>query len=937
MCRRHLPVLFAAVITFACLSNASGAMAQPLVSISNARVLEGDHATSHARFTVTATGPVCAPMSVDYTTVDGSAIALEGDYVTTSGTATLWPGNPLYASSWTAGGAGYLNRIIAGRNDDLFAVDVESDRVLQFDRNLNLIRTWGSSGSGQGQFSEPRSIAQAYDGSVFVADNGNHRLQKFDATGNFIEEWGTAGNGPGQFDYFLLSVAIDPANNVYVSDRALDGVTGRIQKFDALGNFVTQWSTAGARPVGLAVGANGNVYANVWDANGNVANIEVFSADGTPVTVWSSSSTAGRLRGGARFAFDGCGRVYISDIDRIVVVHEGGTFISEWPALSAPAGHLRFLSALCVDETGRLFVARDGLPDVFAFTITHSAVIDVPVTGDMKFETDETFSVQLSNAQNAALGADVGVADVVNDDSEVGANLIPNPSFDTTLLGWSSASDATLSFSSEGHDAPGAVLVTAANDSVKTFGITDSPDGLDSAEADWVRYRFSAWVKLATGAGTARLKVREYFGAELQNSRISTSVTLDTTWKQITLSMLTVFQGSHFDIQVAMDPDGSGGAFLVDDVAAERLFGDAAPILSLEPVVARSWAKSMSLPVEARDPDGDAIRSLTADLSGLPGGNDARFPNLFDHSSASLKWEPGSMAVRDEPYPVVIRAENGLEAVDTIQIRIVDNVVDDPSFEDGIGGWNGNQGAQLERITPGRTDGYALRATNALGFSNFGITDSPNWAFSPAAGTTVEASVWVRSPNGSGPVWLWFREYQNGMLVNSETSERVPVTDEWIQLRWPYHSLRESGNTNSTIDFLVMMASNQLGTNAGFNAGGDQLEIDDVSIVYQSIPTLDAPEPVASRRLQLVSPNPMRGAATLRFSTTRRGPLLAQILDLSGRVVRTLADEVDAAPGVRSFALRSRGDGGRELPSGMYFYRVASSDGVQRGRFVVLN
>lgn len=447
MCRRHHPVLFVAVIATACVANVTGAFAQALVSISNTRVVEGDSVSSRARFTVTSTGPVCAPISVDYATADGSAIALDGDYTASSGTVTLWPGEPRYASSWTQGGSGYLNRIIAGRNDDLFAVDVESDRVLQFDRNLNLMRSWGSTGSGPGQFLEPRSIAQAYDGNVFVTDDGNHRVQKFDATGNFIEEWGSAGNGPGQFDFFLLSVAIDSANNVYVSDRALDGATGRIQKFDALGNFVTQWSTAGARPVGLAVGANGNIYANVWDVNGNLANIEVFASDGTPVTVWTSASTAGRLRGGARFAFDGCGRVYISDIDRIVVVHEGGTFISEWPALATPAADLRFLSALCVDDAGRLYVARDGTPDVYGFTITHSAVIDVPVTGDTNFEAAETFTVELSNPRNAGIAGGSGGAGIVNDDSEVGPNLILNPSFDTTLLGWSAASEATLSLS----------------------------------------------------------------------------------------------------------------------------------------------------------------------------------------------------------------------------------------------------------------------------------------------------------------------------------------------------------------------------------------------------------------------------------------------------------------------------------------------------------
>jgi hypothetical protein len=937
MCRRQFPAVVMAAIISSCVLAGAGVSAQPLVSIGDARVVEGDSLSARARFTLIATGPVCAPISVDYATLDGSASTADGDFVATTGTATLLPDPPQYASSWTGGGAGFLNQIIAGRNDDLFAVDLLSNRVLQFDRNLTLIRSWGSPGTGPGQFSGPRAIAQAYDGNVFVTDNGNHRIQKFDATGNFLEEWGSAGSGPGQFDFFLLSIAIDSANNVYVSDRALDGLTGRIQKFDQLGNFVTQWPTADARPVELAMGTNGYLYANVWDVNGNVANIEVFAPDGTPLTVWNNAATAGQLRGGARFTFDRCGRVYISDIDRVVVAREDGTFISEWPALVTPSSHMRFLSALCVDDAGRLFAAQDGSPDISEFAITHSAVVDVPVTGDTNFEADEAFVVQLSNPQNAAISDGAGDGNIVNDDSEVGPNLILNPSFDTSLIGWGPTSDATLSLSPEGHDDASAVLVTAASDSAKTFGLNDSPDAVDFAEADWARYRFTAWVRLASGAGSARLKVREYAGAVLQGSRVSSAMSLDSTWRPIVISVLTVFAGSHFDMQVVMDPDGPGGAFLVDDVAAERLLGDAPPILTVPSLVTRSWAQSMSLPVQVRDPDGDAIRSLTADLAALPGGNNGRFTPLFDQSSGTLRWEPGAMAVRDAPYQVVVRARNSFVAVDTITIRVPDNVVVDPSFAEGIAGWNGNSGAQLEWISPGRTDDHALRATNALGFSSFGVTDSPNWSFSPAAGTVVEASVWVRSPNGGGPAWLWFREYQNGLLVGSETSERVPLSNDWIQLRWPYHSLRASGSTNSTIDFLVQMASSQLGAFSGAFAGGEQLEIDDASITYQSIPTLAVPEIAVGDRMQLVSPNPVRSSATLRFATTRRGRLLAQIFDLNGRVVRTLADESDAPAGARSFVLRTRDEHGHAIASGMYFYRVASTDGVQRGRFVVLN
>ena len=49
--------------------------------------------------------------------------------------------------------------------------------------------------------------SQIYDlaidssGDVYVADSGNNRIQKFDSDGNYITSWGSLGSGNGQFIY----------------------------------------------------------------------------------------------------------------------------------------------------------------------------------------------------------------------------------------------------------------------------------------------------------------------------------------------------------------------------------------------------------------------------------------------------------------------------------------------------------------------------------------------------------------------------------------------------------------------------------------------------------------------------------------------------------------------------------------------------------------
>jgi len=86
--------------------------------------------------------------------------------------------------------------------------------------------TWGSSGSGDGQFANPADVATDGSGNVYVADTNNNRIQKFDASGTFLTTWGNFGSGNGQFSS-PPGVATNGSGNVYVADTNND----RIQKF----------------------------------------------------------------------------------------------------------------------------------------------------------------------------------------------------------------------------------------------------------------------------------------------------------------------------------------------------------------------------------------------------------------------------------------------------------------------------------------------------------------------------------------------------------------------------------------------------------------------------------------------------------------------------------------------------------------------------------
>jgi DNA-binding beta-propeller fold protein YncE len=85
-----------------------------------------------------------------------------------------------------------------------------ASRVHRFDAAGALIASWGSHGSGDGQFGWPHAIWTFADGRVVVVDRSSNRVQVFDREGKHLETWGG----------FYQPVAIwgDDEGCAYVSD-----------------------------------------------------------------------------------------------------------------------------------------------------------------------------------------------------------------------------------------------------------------------------------------------------------------------------------------------------------------------------------------------------------------------------------------------------------------------------------------------------------------------------------------------------------------------------------------------------------------------------------------------------------------------------------------------------------------------------------------------
>jgi sugar lactone lactonase YvrE len=292
---------------------------------------------------------------------------------------------------------------------------------------LEPFSTFGSSGEGPGQISQPSGIAIGPDGSAYLADSGNNRIDVFSAEGVFIrsigkeaipsecdkehcqnDERGVAGVLSNPKD-----VVLDSAGNLFVADYG----NNRIDVFSAEGIFIRAFgkgvnpsggdvcteatqcqkgsggSSAGtlASPTGIGIDAAGKLY--VAGAN---FRIDVFSPEGAfvrslgkevsssvfeckeSVTCQSDeeAEAAGAMNVPYDVAIDASGRVAVSDYKnfRIDVFTSAGDFIHAFGKEVNPSG-----GDVCTASTG----CRKGAESAMAGGLAFPSAVAVDGSGSL--------------------------------------------------------------------------------------------------------------------------------------------------------------------------------------------------------------------------------------------------------------------------------------------------------------------------------------------------------------------------------------------------------------------------------------------------------------------------------------------------------------------------------------------------------------------------
>jgi streptogramin lyase len=272
------------------------------------------------------------------------------------------PTAPAYVTSFGSAGTGngQFSRPIDLARDakgNLWVVDEGHGRIEEFGPAGAYLSQFGTEGSGQGQLKKPTAIAVGPEGDLWVADTGNRRIVEFNPQGQYLSSFGSSGVGKGKFED-PDGIAVDAGGDIWVAD----GSGKLLEEFGPGGNYLqTITGSVGAGrlydPVGIAVGPEGNI----WVADTGANKVDEFEPNGTFVTSFGEHGSAnGDFSLSGSLAVDAHGDIWVGDAlgERFEEFDSEGHYLARFGSKGSGEGQLNLAygSAIAAGPTGRLWV-----------------------------------------------------------------------------------------------------------------------------------------------------------------------------------------------------------------------------------------------------------------------------------------------------------------------------------------------------------------------------------------------------------------------------------------------------------------------------------------------------------------------------------------------------------------------------------------------------
>jgi DNA-binding beta-propeller fold protein YncE len=280
---------------------------------------------------------------------------------------------PRFITKWGTRGTGDNHfeqpvDVAVGPDGKVYVADAALHTVQRFSPSGDWERTYGIDGDPcDGALTHPTGLAVA-GSTIYVTDaqigQGIACVQTFQSnSGQPGLSFGSLGTGDGQFQE-PTDVAVDADGAAYVTDDRTD----EIVKFNAAHNFVTRFTPDdGAQPVfdvpyGIVLDAAGALYASSY----SFGYIWVLASNGhvTRRLGHGTGSGVGQFSGAAKVALDRSGRhVYVADPgnDRIQAFSStDGALYTAFGGHGSGDGQFDHPQGVAVDCQGNIYVADTG-------------------------------------------------------------------------------------------------------------------------------------------------------------------------------------------------------------------------------------------------------------------------------------------------------------------------------------------------------------------------------------------------------------------------------------------------------------------------------------------------------------------------------------------------------------------------------------------------
>jgi RHS repeat-associated protein len=238
-----------------------------------------------------------------------------------------------------------------------FAYNGVGERINESPLPATYVSSFGSLGTGNGQFNKTAGIARDAKGNLWVVDYGNQRVEKFSQVGEYLFSFGSLGTKNGQL-YDPSGIAIDSEGHIWVADW---GNGGRVQEFSEAGKYMTSFGKGGAGngefelPEAITFDSKGNI----WVADCCDGRIQEFSSKGKFIKKIGTHGTAeGQIWSSLGIAFDSADNLWVADFGnkRIEQFTEEGKFLKQFGTKGSGNGEFKGPGALSIDSEGHIWV-----------------------------------------------------------------------------------------------------------------------------------------------------------------------------------------------------------------------------------------------------------------------------------------------------------------------------------------------------------------------------------------------------------------------------------------------------------------------------------------------------------------------------------------------------------------------------------------------------